>query len=282
MALIVEQLRGIPGVIFSTGYLILLCTIAEMVSQQEPFRWRVRWPGVMFGLMVPVFAVVVSTPLNWLWGHLGIGPLIRLPTQQVGSVGAVLAMLLVTDFLMYWEHRFEHRFLWPVHAVHHSVEHLSAATSISHPLQFVPMFLFVAIPLSLIDFGSYAMPSMVVIVTSFLLLFIHSPVRTGFGPLRHLLVEPAFHRIHHSLEERHFDRNFSILFSFWDRLFGTCVMPRPGEWPKTGIHEAPSPRSLAELLAFPFRLWRREQPPAPIVDSTALQPAVPDANRQAA
>lgn len=276
-------LSEMGGLVLATGWLILVCTLVEWISPQSPFRWRDRWPGILFGLLVPVFALIVSGPLRYFWGWIGVPPVLHLGDLALfGAPGAIVLMLLVSDFLAYWEHRFEHRFLWPVHAVHHSVEELSAATSYSHPLQFISMFFLIALPLSLIDFGPYAMPSVVVLITGLLQLYIHSPTRIEFGPLRHLFVDCRYHRIHHSLEERHFDRNFSILFSFWDRLFGTCVMPGKDEWPKTGIHEARSPRSLAELLAFPFRLWRREQPPAPIVDSTALQPAVPDANRQAA
>lgn len=276
-----EILSDMKDVVLGTGYLILLCTIAELISRQGEFRWRDRWPGILFGLLVPVFAIVVATPLRLVWASLGIPPLLVLD-PGLGSAGAVVTMLLVSDFLAYWEHRFEHRLLWPVHAVHHSVENLSAATSYSHPLQFVSIFFLISLPLSLIDFGPHSMPGVVVFVTGFMQLFIHSPTRLGFGPLRHLLVDAPFHRIHHSLEQRHFDRNFSILFSFWDRLFGTLCMPAPGEWPATGIHEARSPRTLAELLVFPFRLWRARPAPVPQPADSSLPEGNAPANRLAA
>ncbi|WP_300975356.1 sterol desaturase family protein [Sphingomonas sp. LHG3406-1] len=279
-----DYLIDMRDVVLGTAYLILLCTIVELISKRGEFRWRDRWPGILFGLLVPVFAILVMVPLKMVWAALGVAPLLHLDVGRwLGSAGAVLAMLLVTDFLMYWEHRFEHRFLWPVHAVHHSVEHLSASTSYSHPLQFISMFFFISIPLSMIDFGPYSMPGVVVLITGILALFIHSPVRIGFGPFRHLLVDPAYHRIHHSLEERHFDRNFSILFSFWDRLFGTMIMPARDEWPDTGIHEARSPQTVGELLAFPFRLWRKQAAveTKPDADMTLPEPDVA-ANRQAA
>lgn len=276
----------LSSAVFATALLIGLCTLVELVSRRGPFRWRERWPGVLFGLLNPVFAILVAIPLKLLWANVGLEPLVHLDALGLGLAGGVLLSLLVTDFLMYWEHRFEHRFLWPVHAVHHSVENLSAATSYSHPAQFVPMFMMISVPLSLIDFGSLAVPAIVSTTVFFLQLFIHSPVRIGFGPLRHLLVDPAFHRLHHSLEQQHFDRNFSILFSFWDRIFGTQVMPRAGEWPEVGIHEARSPRTVAELLLFPLRLWGvlpplPAAPPAP-TPTSALPEAEGEANRQAA
>jgi sterol desaturase/sphingolipid hydroxylase (fatty acid hydroxylase superfamily) len=277
------QLRG---AIFATGFLIALCTVVELASSRGPFRWRERWPGVLFGLLNPVFAILVAIPLKFLWAKIGIAPFLHLSSLGLGVAGTIAFVLLVTDFLMYWEHRFEHRFMWPVHAVHHSVENLSAATSFSHPLQFVPMFLIISVPLSLVDLGPVAVPAIVSTLVFFLQLLIHSPSKLGFGPLRHLFVDPSFHRIHHSLEERHFDRNFSILFSFWDRLFGTQVMPEKDQWPAVGIREARSPRTVAELLTFPLRLWGLLPPlvaePSGADETSALPEADVEANRQAA
>lgn len=269
--------------VFVAALFIAFCTLAELVSQRQPFRWSVRWPGILFGLLVPAFAVLVTLPLQRLWSHLGVAALIRIDLPGlVGGAASVLMLLLLVDFLKYWEHRFEHRFLWPVHAVHHAEEHLSATTSYSHPLQFVSMFFLISVPVSLIDIGPVTTPMWVAGILVFMELFIHSPTRVGFGPLRHLLVDGAYHRLHHSLEERHFDRNFAILFSFWDKIFGTCVMPGPDEWPRTGIREARSPRTVAELLLFPFRLWRNAPPAASGPAISTLPPAAAEANRHAA
>jgi sterol desaturase/sphingolipid hydroxylase (fatty acid hydroxylase superfamily) len=38
---------------------------------------------------------------------------------------------------------------------------------------------------------------------------------------RWLLISPVAHRIHHSPEVEHFDRNFGGITPLWDRLFGT-------------------------------------------------------------
>ena len=39
---------------------------------------------------------------------------------------------------------------------------------------------------------------------------------------------PQWHRIHHSLQPEHFDKNFAGLLPLWDILFGTFRNPR--EW----------------------------------------------------
>ena len=67
-----------------------------------------------------------------------------------------------------------------------------------------------------------------------------------------MIVDPRFHRIHHSLEPRHFDRNFAVCFSFWDSLFGTAYWPKKGEWPAVGVKEYPAPRNFWEYLMLPL------------------------------
>ncbi|MEK7880144.1 MAG: sterol desaturase family protein, partial [candidate division NC10 bacterium] len=39
--------------------------------------------------------------------------------------------------------------------------------------------------------------------------------------LRWLVVTPDMHRIHHSQRTEHTNANYSTIFSWWDRLFGT-------------------------------------------------------------
>jgi sterol desaturase/sphingolipid hydroxylase (fatty acid hydroxylase superfamily) len=53
-------------------------------------------------------------------------------------------------------------------------------------------------------------------------------------------VSPQFHRIHHSIEPEHRDRNFGVIFSFWDRLFGTLYRG-DGGYPATGIADPDFP-----------------------------------------
>src|SRR5687767_9748386 len=64
----------------------------------------------------------------------------------------------------------------------------------------------------------------------------HANIRTNFGPLRHLLVPPQFHRVPHSIHPRHVDRNFAGVVTFWDRLFGT-YWSDSDDYPDTGIDD---------------------------------------------
>jgi sterol desaturase/sphingolipid hydroxylase (fatty acid hydroxylase superfamily) len=76
--------------------------------------------------------------------------------------------------------------------------------------------------------------------------------------------------LHHSVDPRHYDKNFGLLFSFWDRLFGTLCVPRPDEDFKFGLvdRDVRDYQSLAGLYVMPLkRMWghiaRRIRPGKP-------------------
>jgi sterol desaturase/sphingolipid hydroxylase (fatty acid hydroxylase superfamily) len=237
-----------------SGLLVALtiCFIIEVLVPLERVRWKSRLNGSLFSVILAVASVIAAFYLARLWRSLGILPLLP-PIEQWAGWAAVPLTLIALDFLKYWEHRFEHRFMWAVHKVHHAPTDLHAANAYGHPLQAIPMFLFLSVPLSLLNFWAISTPIAAGLIFSFLAAFIHSPVDFHFGPLRNLLVDNRFHRIHHSIEPRHFDRNFGIAMTVWDRLFGTAHFPRQGEWPSVGVAGLSPPATVADFLAMPFK-----------------------------
>jgi sterol desaturase/sphingolipid hydroxylase (fatty acid hydroxylase superfamily) len=112
----------------------------------------------------------------------------------------------------------------------------------------------VLIPMSLLV--SVRAPEVVVysVVLRFMGQVTHANSKISYGPLRYVFAEPRFHRIHHSVEQRHWDKNFSFSFPIWDVLFGTAYFPDADEYPKTGLARQNEPRSIWEYFAAPFRL----------------------------
>ncbi|WP_456669859.1 sterol desaturase family protein [Bradyrhizobium sp. USDA 3240] len=45
---------------------------------------------------------------------------------------------------------------------------------------------------------------------------------------------PQWHRIHHSVEMEHQDKNFAAFFPFWDILFGMACVPKQDEYLQQG------------------------------------------------
>jgi len=252
----------LAAVAFSVGsglFLLGAVILFEQFGPIERYSMQERLPGILMNAVGTILTIFMMYPLSLLWDAIGIAPAITLPLWQwlepLGTTGYLLQfvlLVLVVDFLAYWRHRTEHKIFWPVHAVHHSPRELHAANDIGHPFQALFSLAFIGIPMSLIQVDGPAVPFVVGAFTSMLAIYIHSPVELHFGPLRRIVVDNRYHRIHHSLEERHFNKNFGICFSFWDTLFGTAYDPGE-EWPAVGLADTPAPRTVADYLKLPFR-----------------------------
>jgi sterol desaturase/sphingolipid hydroxylase (fatty acid hydroxylase superfamily) len=230
----------------------LVCIGLELKFPRERYSLRARAFGFALLVLTPGLVFLLAYPLGALWRSIGVPPAIGFTAWP--PVAQFALQLILVDFLRYAEHRVEHRILWPVHAVHHSVTELHAANSYAHPLMAVTEVLVVAIPLSMVDFS--ISPAWVFTALAFQNLIIHSPTRFHLGRWGSVIVDNRYHRIHHSRESRHYERNFGFLFTLWDRLFGTYHRPAPDEWPDVGIDGLEPPASLRDYLLHPLRHFR--------------------------
>ena len=176
----------------------------------------------------------------------------------------VMAVLVVGDLFVWIHHWIRHRgMLWHFHAVHHSQRELNQFTDLRfHFVDQLMAYAITAVPLFALQMGSSGIMAVGLVLTVHGR-FIHANIRTNLGPLRHVFVSPQFHRIHHSIEPEHQEKNFGGLLTCWDRMFGT-LYPHYDEYPATGvagIEFAPvtGPRSLRgvsaiwQQVAYPFR-----------------------------
>lgn len=259
-----ELLRSLAATTLLSFVGLLAVIAIEHFGPRECYSLGDRLPGVAMNLAGTFLSLALVWPINWMWMKIGVPaflvlPLWRLlaPFGAVGFVIQIVALVAAADFLIYWRHRAEHAWFWPVHAVHHAPDQLHAANDIGHPVQILFNFLFVTIPLSLVQFDGPAAPAAVGAIIGIANMVIHSPVEWHLGPMRKLIVDNRFHRIHHSLEERHFDKNFSICFSVWDYMFGTAYEPGE-EWPAVGVDDVKAPRTLRDFLWLPVDCIRKK------------------------
>lgn len=224
---------------------------SEAPSLRETFK-----AGKFWAIFLVVETLVVGaffynkgriTPLIDLRAHLN-----ELPFWIVIIVGP-LAFLMLYDFFNYWMHRAQHKWFWKQHRVHHSIKHLSGFNAYFHPTE--PLFRVAAIYLPMVvlfGYGAAGWALAVKMMNDLQGFYVHSPTRLNYGPLRCVMVDNAFHRVHHSIEERHFDKNFGAFTTLWDRLFGTAHFPAKGEWPDTGVPDFEEVGTVGEYLTAPF------------------------------
>lgn len=176
----------------------------------------------------------------------------------------ILLALLAADFLFWFSHFVRHKVtvFWYFHAVHHSQKELNFFTEYRvHPIDEVFLYTIGFIPFFMLEHSFMTIVAVVWIRHWHTRLY-HANIRSNFGWLRYLLVTPQSHRVHHSIEEKHHDRNFGLTFSLWDHIFGTQYR-NYDEYPATGINDLDFPfdqekarfsivgRLFAQLL-YPF------------------------------
>lgn len=92
----------------------------------------------------------------------------------------------------------------------------------------LPLTALSAILVSISFSQSYFLPVLIFVIDSAagycLAIFGHSSFRLDYPkPLRYIFMSPSLHWIHHSNSETHYDKNFSVKYCFWDKLFGTYL-----------------------------------------------------------
>jgi sterol desaturase/sphingolipid hydroxylase (fatty acid hydroxylase superfamily) len=189
----------------------------------------------------------------------GFGPLSRQPVWL-----QCLEVLLLSDFIDYWTHRTLHvgfhRRFWKIHAIHHSPEHMNwISSSRVHPLNDLITRSFQVVPIIALGFSALAVVSVVPLV-SFYVMFLHSNIKWGFGPLRWVLVSPAYHRWHHTTDDEGLDKNYAGIFPIWDLLFGTAHFPRNALPVRYGLKTEHLPESFLAQMLYPFTSKPKESP----------------------
>jgi sterol desaturase/sphingolipid hydroxylase (fatty acid hydroxylase superfamily) len=228
--------------------------------------WRDWWFNIRYQafsyylVLLFVYPVAVALTIGALRAaHPGWFGLIRLE----GKLDAALALLVfffVYDFFYYWFHRWQHLLplLWEQHKLHHSEESLNATTAMRHHwLEEILRIGFIGLPMAMLLDLTPVTAGWLAAVLVYWPYFIHANVRLPLAGLTRVVVGPQAHRIHHSLEAQHRDRNFAAVFPLWDILFGTFFAPQRGEYPRTGLASGERVTGLWQANVLPFAGWRR-------------------------
>ncbi len=142
----------------------------------------------------------------------------------------------VNDFFFYVWHRTQHTipFLWRFHSLHHAVEELNATSPLQHWSESILQFLTITVPAVVLFKFNFQSLGYLYLYLRLWNGIIHCNIRVQHPFFNWVLGGPQYHRIHHSTEKRHLNKNFAF-FPFWDFVFGTHYNPTKGEFPKTGI-----------------------------------------------
>jgi sterol desaturase/sphingolipid hydroxylase (fatty acid hydroxylase superfamily) len=195
------------------------------------------WNGLVFwalDLLNPYLVNLMSTNI------------VALVQAQLWWLQAIEVVLL-SDFLIYWGHRWQHHnnFLWRFHKVHHTAEHLDwLAAHREHPLDTIYTVGIINLPAIILGFPLETIAGFIAF-RGIWAIYIHSNTKINIGCLKYIIGSPEMHHWHHDVER---DRgNYANLSPLMDILFGTHYHTK--EFPKKiGIKEKTSKNYIGQIL----------------------------------
>jgi sterol desaturase/sphingolipid hydroxylase (fatty acid hydroxylase superfamily) len=221
---------GSVAAVVGVSLLLVGLLLAEMLMPLHPTvgpattRWTIN--AALYLISVLIAAVLV--PDQWSLGF-GTIPWVEL---TLGPVSAVALGVLALDLLYYALHRQQHAsaFLWRLHLVHHSDLDVDVTTAVRHhpgetlvncvalgavtvilgiPAGTIALYAAFALAVQMLQHANVAWPAWAEQLA------------------RLVIVTPGLHRRHHSNERDVSDTNFGLVFSIWDRLFGSLDLRSP-------------------------------------------------------
>ncbi|MCB1864962.1 MAG: sterol desaturase family protein [Chromatiales bacterium] len=261
--------KGWYASVFMAGFVVVLAWELLRPLHRERVDMVRRWVanlsllvigGLVFRWLNPLLVLAVAHLvevsqfglLNWL--PLAPGP-------------AFVAGFVLLDLAAWVTHWLSHNLAWwwRLHVLHHNDTEVDFSTTYRHhPLDVavslaadltlitllgcdvvtVLIYKVVAMSWNLLRHGNLALP--------------HAIER----PLTKVLVTPYLHRLHHSRIRRETNSNYGVLFSFWDRWFGTYAERPLHEYADLPIglevYTGRTEHGLLRMLRLPF-VWNQKR-----------------------
>jgi iron(III) transport system substrate-binding protein len=239
-----------------TDYLIAVLNQAIMMGLIPRLISSLAVASLLFGVMH-----------TWFGGRPVV--MVEIPDWTIAALFTVV-LFLMEDGTKYLVHRCLHTWplFWCFHKVHHTAETLTPFTVYrTHPVEGV-LFALRAILVQAVALATFFffLGDRVELITVFganVILFgfnvagsnlRHSHIWLSYGhALEHVLISPAQHQIHHSVERYHLNRNFGAVLAIWDWMGGSlCLSARKRQF-HFGIEDAPDRcHSLTAAYLTPF------------------------------
>ena len=260
----------------------LLVVSVSCFAFERFFPWRPEQRAFRAGFAEDVFWLIFQGHLlgvitwqvsSWVSAH---HPVPFYANLKAAADGAALirglpllaqfgVLLVVKDFLDWCTHNLLHRvgFLWQFHKLHHTIEELDFLGNFRFHWGEITIYWFVtSLPIAALGVIDGRVWMAAAVFSTLIGHLNHSNLAISWGPLRYVFNSPRMHVWHHDLLKRgEKGRNFGIVFSVWDWLFGTALIPE-GQPSRLGFEGIESfPTSLPGRLFWPLTALRKRNHP---------------------
>ena len=243
--------------LFFTGaaFVLLEWVFPRVRPEQGPLSPGWRLDLAYFGvnhLLIGVF-LVVSTHFAHDYFAWAISPSLQAHVVALPAIVRFVLVILAADAVEYISHRAYHEvpWLWRIHAVHHSPEHMDwLSGSRLHFLEPLMTRALVLVPIVLLGFPQDTIFAYLIFI-SVQSVLIHSNIKVKVGWLRYVIVTPQFHHWHHASDAEAIDKNYAAHTPIFDMMFGTWHLPKD-RWPVKYGTVKPIPGGMLGQFLHPF------------------------------
>ncbi|QOZ28931.1 sterol desaturase family protein [Bradyrhizobium sp. CCBAU 51753] len=243
--------------LFFTGaaFVLLEWVFPRVRPEQGPLSPGWRLDLAYFGvnhLLIGVF-LVVSTHFAHDYFAWAISPALQAHVVALPSIVRFVLVILAADAVEYISHRAYHEvpWLWRIHAVHHSPEHMDwLSGSRLHFFEPLATRALVLVPIVLLGFPQDTIFAYLIFI-SVQSVLIHSNIKMDVGWLRYVIVTPQFHHWHHASDAEAIDKNYAAHTPLFDMLGRTWHLPKD-RWPVKYGTVKPIPGGMLGQFAHPF------------------------------
>ena len=176
---------------------------------------------------------------------------------------------LILDYGNYLWHILNHKipFLWRFHLVHHTDIDMDITTAFRFHFGELIGSVFFRGGVTLLSGASPVLVLVYEIIFEAATQFHHSNWKLPLAfeqILNKLIVTPRMHGLHHSVVKQETDSNYSVIFSFWDRLHRTATLENLNKEVVLGVpsYNKPEELTIGFLLKLPFtkiRSWKKAE-----------------------
>ena len=214
-----------------TWLLLVVFLLWENISPDKSLATiQQRWI-INFSLLLISFAITASLNfISSLNSSDNINTALLSPLFANKDLFILLSLYLLLDLFYYLLHRTMHYYnlLWRCHCVHHSDLNIDISTNFRHhPFKLILTWSLMSTFAWLIKMDF----SVLVIfgwASAIIQMWHHSNIKINAkldNYLAYILVIPKVHRIHHSADKNYTNSNYGMIFTSWDRIFGTFTKP---------------------------------------------------------
>ena len=259
-----------------TPILALISLLLFMLETKFQLRKRIqkRFSRILINVFVSIPAFVLLRfaflpIIVWLafknqdW-HFGLNYFYSSPLWAMSIIA-----FLILDYGNYLWHILNHKipFLWRFHLVHHTDIDMDITTAFRFHFGELIGSVFFRGGVTLLSGASPVLVLVYEIIFEAATQFHHSNWKLPLAfeqILNKLIVTPRMHGLHHSVVKQETDSNYSVIFSFWDRLHRTATLENLNKEVVLGVpsYNNPEELTIGFLLKLPFtkiRSWKKAE-----------------------